>query len=148
METPLNPKELTKLEKELHAEALNLFAQGVSAPLFSSKFFGQEGLIRKLWKTDEERKVVVSSKLYKWLQKRLADLRQREVQNFEENVSALSGRLTVVVPKSLHAALKNEAQREGVSLSELIRLKLGIAYQDMVQVLNVGARGTRPAARR
>jgi len=54
---------------------------------------------------------------------------------FEKEIAAHSGRLTVVVPKSLHAALKKEAAQEGVSLSELIRLKLGVAYRDVADRL-------------
>ena len=41
----------------------------------------------------------------------------------------------MVVPKSLHAALKREAVQEGISLSELIRLKLGVAYRDIAGLL-------------
>ena len=59
----------------------------------------------------------------------LESLGKREVAAFEADIEQLSGRLTVVVPKSLHAALREEATREGISLSELIRLKLGLPYR-------------------
>jgi hypothetical protein len=39
------------------------------------------------------------------------------------------------MPKSLHAALKREAAKEGVSLSELIRLKLGYPYHLLTSIL-------------
>jgi predicted HicB family RNase H-like nuclease len=60
-------------------------------------------------------------------------LDKEELRSFEADLERVSGRLTVVVPKSLHAALRAEAVREGISLSELIRLKLGVPYRHMVQ---------------
>lgn len=136
----LDTKLLTSKERAIHDEARALLSKDVSAPEFSARFFGPDGLLRGLWATSEERKAVTRSELYKWLQQRLAELRRREGEAFEREMESLSGRLTVVVPKSLHAGLKREAQREGVSLSELIRLKLGMAYQDMVHASMV--RGT------
>ena len=54
---------------------------------------------------------------------------------FERETRSSSGRLTVVVPRSLHGALKGEAANEGVSLSELIRLKLAVPYRQMTELL-------------
>ncbi len=49
------------------------------------------------------------------------------------------GRLTVSVPRRLHVALKREAAGEGVSLSELIRLKLSWPYRQVTsQMLGGG----------
>lgn len=131
----MDVKALNKIEREIYQEAERLHAQGVSAPIFSAQFFGSDGLLRKLWKTDLERKAVVASELYKWLQQSLIELRERDAAVFEKEIASLSGRLTVVVPKSLHAALKREASQEGISLSELIRLKLGVAYRDAANLL-------------
>lgn len=129
----MNPKQLGKVEQEICGEATNLLTAGISAPEFSAQFFAQGGRLRALWKTESERKALAQSDLYKWLQARLSELRQREVAEFEREIAELSGRLPVVVPKSLHAALKYEAVHEGVSLSELIRLKVGVSYSAMLQ---------------
>lgn len=131
----MDVKTLNKAEREIYQEAEELRERGTSAPAFSARFFGSDGLLRKLWKTDAERKAVVDSELYRWLKNCLTGIRDREVAEFEKEVAALSGRLTVVVPKSLHAALKREAVQEGISLSELIRLKLGVAYRDVAGLL-------------
>ena|SRR5579859_3093276 len=131
----MDAKALNKTEREIFQEAERLESQGTSAAAFSARFFGSEGLLRKLWKSDSERKAVVASELYKWLQQRLSELRTRDAAAFDQEIAALSGRLTVVVPKSLHAALKREAVQEGISLSELIRLKLGVAYRDAANLL-------------
>ncbi len=131
----MDVKALNKIEGEIYREAQEMISGGTSAVAFSARFFGPDGLLRKLWKTDAERKAVVASELYKWLQRSLNEVRNREAAEFEREIASHSGRLTVVVPKSLHAALKREAAQEGISLSELIRLKLGVAYRDVTGLL-------------
>ncbi len=122
-------------EKSIRSEAQKLLKQGVTAPDFSRLFFGPAGRLRALWTTPEQRRQGVRSELYRWLQQQLAALRSREVNEFEQEVQALSGRVTIVIPKSLHAALKREAQLEGVSLSELMRLKLAVKYSQSARRL-------------
>lgn len=131
----MDAKGLNKTEAEIYQEARQLLSAGTSACAFSARVFGSDGSLRRLWKSDAERRTVVASELYKWLQQSLAEIREREGAEFEREIASHSGRLTVVVPKSLHAALKREASREGVSLSELIRLKLGVAYRDVANLL-------------
>lgn len=119
----------TRTEKRIRATAERLLAAGADAMAFSERFFGSQGLLRQLWETETERREVMRSDLYRWLHERLSRLHRAEVEAFEKEVEALSGRLTITVPKSLHASLKREASREGVSLSELIRLKLTLPYR-------------------
>ncbi len=128
-------KHLSRTEQEIYREAKSMLAKKAMATAFSEHFFGPSGSLRKLWKNDAERKKVVTSELYQWLSQRLGELRTQEAKAFEQEIETFSGRLTIVVPKSLHAALKREAVREGVSLSELIRLKLGVAYRTMAKSL-------------
>lgn len=134
----MNLKHLTTTEREIYREAQKMLSQEMTAIAFSERFFGPSGRLRKLWKNEAERKKVVASELYQWLSQRLAELRTQDATAFEQEVETFSGRLTIVVPKSLHAALKREAMQEGVSLSELIRLKLGVAYRTMAQSLATG----------
>ncbi len=124
----MNVKRLGTVEKEIFMEAERMLSSGTSATDFSARIFGPGGLLRKLWTTDAERRAVVDSELYRWLEKEHGKLRTRDAKTFAKEVESLSGRLTVVVPRSLHAALKREAEVEHISLSELIRLKLGIPY--------------------
>ncbi len=133
----MDAKQLTQKELKVYEAAGKLLAKRVTAPEFSARVFGEDGLLRPLWGDEKERKALVASELYRWLQEELAKLRRWEVGEFEKEIESLSGRLTVVVPKSLHAALKEEAVLEGISLSELIRLKLSTySYRDMMECLS------------
>lgn len=126
---------LTKKEKLIFDKANEVLAKGVSASQFSQMFFSPNGELSALWTSDDEKKVVAESKLFVWLQQQLSNMRLSESQQFEKEVEKASGRLTITVPKSLHAALKREASGEGVSLSELIRLKLGYPYKTLTSLL-------------
>lgn len=119
---------LTAAEREVYEAAVDALQEGVDAPEFSRQFFGPGGMLARLCKTRDERKALAGSELYRWLQDQLAELRRRESEQFRREIESLSGRLTVVVPKSLHGALRREAMEEGVSLSELIRLKLAVPF--------------------
>jgi hypothetical protein len=120
---------LNKRETAIYQEAQRLLQEGVGAIDFSEAFFGPQGRLADLYETPPERAAAVKSALYQWLQQQVARLRHEEVDRFEREVAGLSGRLTIQVPRSMHAALKQEAALEGVSLSELIRLKLGVPYR-------------------
>jgi predicted HicB family RNase H-like nuclease len=130
-------KRLDSAAKAIREDASQLLAQGTSAVDFSERFFGPSGRLRELWASDSERSALVQSELFKWLQERLADLRRKEAALFADEAAKLSGRLTVVVPRSLHAALKREAVLEGVSLSELIRMKLTVSLADCLSAAGV-----------
>lgn len=119
---------LDKSERQVYEAAVDALQEGTTAPDFSQKFFGPDGMLAGLCRTKEDRKALATTELYQWLQEQLAELRRRESEELRREVEALSGRLTVVVPKSLHGALRREAADEGVSLSELIRLKLAIPF--------------------
>ena len=128
-----------------------LLEQGVDAPTFSARFFGLNGELATLGQGRKARQEIVESELYRWLKERYTELRLRDAARFEQETRSASGRLTVVVPRSLHGALKNEAASEGVSLSELIRLKLSVPYRQMTDLLvpgRVAERGLRPAGSR
>lgn len=126
---------LDEREREIHRRAIALLEQGVDAPTFSAHFFGLNGELAKLGRGREARQKIIQSQLYRWLKDRYTELRLRDAAAFDKETRAASGRLTVVVPRSLHRALKSEAASEGVSLSELIRLKLAVPYRQMTDLL-------------
>jgi len=134
-------------EQVLRTEAEELLRKGTTAAAFSARFFGPGGALQGIAADAEDRRAVVGSQFYRWLQASLAELRRREAAEFDRQVASASGRLTVVVPKSLHAALKNEARAEGVSLSELVRLKLGLPYRQTAGWLLLGEVQSRAAPR-
>ena len=134
------PKSTRKTEEKIRRAAAAMLERGTSVEEFSESFFGPSGMLRDLWTTESERKKVVGSPLYRELKSQLGTIRQREAKAFDDDVERLSGRLTVVVPKSLHGALRMEAAREGISLSELIRLKLAVPYRVSVRLMAQGSR--------
>jgi predicted HicB family RNase H-like nuclease len=125
----LNVSALGKAEREIYEEARELLETGTGVTAFVERFFGPAGKLAAWSKNEAERGKLVQSELYQWLQRQAAELRRQEAQIFERDAEACSGRLTITVPRSLHAALKQEARWEGVSLSELIRLKLAVPFQ-------------------
>ena len=116
-------------EKALVREAETLLKKGATATSFSAHFFGPHGKLPALCATKEQRAALVETGAYKRLQELLSALRAKEAQAFDREIEGLSGRVTITVPRSLHAALKREAVFEHVSLSELMRLKLSVPYK-------------------
>lgn len=136
----LTVKTLTDDEKVIYQAAVGALRKGTTVAAFTEQFFGPEGMLRRLGTTRTEREALVTTELYRWLQQQVAELRRTEAKTFNQEVAALSGRLTVVVAKSLHGALRREAVEEGVSLSELIRLKLSLPYSEAVALLSTGTK--------
>jgi hypothetical protein len=126
---------LTQDEKGIYRKACDMLAEGMDAPTFSKRIFGPQGELSRLGQTKKDREHILNSRLYHWLKAKYEELRLRGAAQFEQDLKRASGRLTVTVPRSLHAALKDEAASEGVSLSELIRLKLSFSYRQMTDLL-------------
>lgn len=125
MSKPFPPR----TEQALLHEAEALLKKGASAAEFSAHFFGPQGKLPALCHTQEQRAALARTGAFQQLQSMLSTLRAQEAQAFEKEIGQLSGRVTISVPRSLHAALKREAAFEHVSLSELMRLKLSIPYK-------------------
>ena len=128
----MNQQSLNQQELALHDEALKLLEGKISASAFSEMYFGPQGRLQDLATSEAERKSLTQGALYQWLKSQYEQLRDREVEVFEKEVELLSGRVTITIPKSLHAALKGEARQEGISLSELMRMKLSVEYRQSV----------------
>ena len=97
----------------------------------SETLFGPDGLFAEVGRTREQREQLLRNPLYGQAHARLNELRRSEISRFEKDIEAFeprSARITVEIPRSLHAALEAEAVREGVSLSDLVRLKLSFPY--------------------
>lgn len=131
----MDPSKWDETEERLKALASHMLHSGTDATTFSMRFFGPKGELGVLGETREDRERIAGSDLYRWLTERYEELRLRDASRFEQDVKSASGRLTVAVPRSLHAALKREAAAEGVSLSELIRLKLSVPYRQVANLL-------------
>lgn len=131
----IDESKLSDAAKRLKDVAARMLEAGTDAPTFSARFFGPKGELSQLGETRQDRERILGSELYRWLKEKYEELRLRDAAQFDQETKVASGRLTVAVPRSLHAALKSEAAAEGVSLSELIRLKLSIPYRQMASIL-------------
>jgi predicted HicB family RNase H-like nuclease len=127
---------LNEKEQAIYEKAKKVLEKGITASEFSERFFSPQGELQSIYQTKKGKEQFVTSELYKWLQEQLAHLRIAGAKEFEHETEQASGRLTIMIPKSLHSALKKEAAREGVSLSELIRLKLGYPYRLLTSLLS------------
>ena len=123
-------------EEAVLLRARQALDKGIDASAFAQMFFSPQGELRGLWNSPEEKAALVQTEPYKWLQQKLAELRGQGTLQFEREIEQMSAKLTVSVPKSLHSALRQEASREGVSVSELVRLKLGYPYQLLVNLFS------------
>jgi predicted HicB family RNase H-like nuclease len=82
-----------------------------------------DGLLTKAYPTREERAEFMKTEQYK----KIHELFTQAIEKFglvEGATPKKSGRFVVRLPESLHAALEREAEREGVSLNQLVVAKL------------------------
>lgn len=106
-------------------------AAGTWADLSNALFDPVDGLLARAYPTREERAAFVQSDEYKQIRKLIGDAVAR-TGVVEGATPRKSGRFIVRLPQSLHAALENEAEREGVSLNQLVVIKLAVQLSDLV----------------
>jgi hypothetical protein len=94
------------------------------ADLSNALFDPVSGLITRAYPTRSERERFLRTDEYRKIRKLLSDAIERSGL-VEGAVPSKSGRFVVRLPRSLHAALEQEAKREGVSLNQLVVAKLG-----------------------
>jgi hypothetical protein len=113
------PQELLEAAK---AEAANVTTW---ADLSNFLFDPEEGLIAKAFPTRAERKAFINTPEYKAIRQLISEVRER-TGLIEGATPKKSGKFVVRLPRSLHAALEAEAEREGVSLNQLVVAKLSM----------------------
>lgn len=95
------------------------------ADLSNFLFNPSDGLITKAFPTKGEREAFMKTGEYQAIRKLLLEL--MKTSGLAEGAAPKkSGRFVVRVPKSLHAALEREADKEGVSLNQLVVTKLAV----------------------
>jgi predicted HicB family RNase H-like nuclease len=95
------------------------------ADLSNALFNPVNGLITQAYPTRAEREAFVKTEYYQKIRELLA--RAIDTHGLVEGATPKkSGRFVVRLPQSLHAALEREAQREGVSLNQLVVAKLAV----------------------
>jgi site-specific DNA-methyltransferase (adenine-specific) len=95
------------------------------ADLSNLLFDPVDGLVTKAYPTREEREQFVKTKEYRAIQE-LIDSAVQRTGLVEGATPKKSGRFVVRLPNTLHAVLEAEAEDEGVSLNQLVVMKLAV----------------------
>jgi predicted HicB family RNase H-like nuclease len=100
------------------------------ADLSNALFGPVNGLVTTAYPTRAEREEFVKTEQYQKMRQLLHDAIDRF--GLVEGATPKSGRFVVRLPRSLHAALEREAEREGVSLNQLVVAKLAAQLSTIV----------------
>src|SRR5262245_39981752 len=119
------PQELLEAARE---EAANVTTW---ADLSNFLFDPDDGIISKAYPVGPERSALMKSAESKAIRNLIDDVRQR-TGLIEGAAPKRSGKFVVRLPRTLHAALEAEAEREGVSLNQLVVAKLSMSMAQMV----------------
>jgi len=92
------------------------------ADLANALFDPLNGLITRAYPTRAEREAFLKTEQYQQMRALLSEA--MDTHGLVKGAAPKSGRFVVRLPRSLHAALEREAQREGVSLNQLVVAKL------------------------
>lgn len=105
------------------------------ADLSNFLFDPDDGIISKAYPVGAERTAFMNSAEYEAIGKLIDEVQERT--GFIEGMTPKkSGKFVVRMPRSLHAALEAEAEREGVSLNQLVVSKLSMQMSQMVASRN------------
>ena len=120
-------------EKELLRSAQEI-SQSVDtwADLSNALFDPDTGLISRAYPTRKERGEFLRSEQYQQIRRLIDAATERTGLVEGATPKEKSGKFVVRLPKSLHAALENEAKREGVSLNQLVVVKLAAQMSQIV----------------
>ena len=121
----------TKPEELLEAARVEATKVTTWADLSNFLFDPDDGLISKAYPVGPERSNFMKSPEYKAIRKLISDVRDR-TGLIEGSTPKKSGKFVVRLPRTLHAALEAEAEREGVSLNQLVVAKLSLSMAHLL----------------
>ena len=120
-----------KKAKQLLKQAKKAAQMARSWADLSNAFFNPvNGLLTRAYPTRAEREEFVKTAEYK----DISELLGKAIETYglvEGATPKKSGRFVVRLPQSLHAALEREADREGVSLNQLVVAKLAVQLKNL-----------------
>jgi hypothetical protein len=118
---------------EIQVEAKRLAKKSKTwAELSNALFDPIEGLVAKHFPDAARRTAFRKTDAYESLHK-LVEEKMRETGVVAGSEPRKSGRFVVRLPKSLHAALEQEAAAEGTSLNQLVLAKLAVGLGSLVR---------------
>jgi len=113
-------------DQEILTKAQHLAASCETwADLSNALFDPDKGLVSQAYPSRGEREEFAKTREYKAVRGLIAAAMQR-TGLVDGATPRKSGRFVVRLPKSLHAALEREAAAEGVSLNQLVVVKLSV----------------------
>ena len=115
--------------KEVLKLARRLQSQGKNWVEVQNALYGPGGKCSKLFPTQADRTAYAKTDEFRQITEILNQLPDPPVQNESQSLEGASGNLHVRLPRSLHAALRREAEAEKVSLNQLIVAKLSMQLQ-------------------
>lgn len=101
------------------------------ADLSNALFDPEVGLVARAYPTRDERAEFLRSPEYQKIRE-LIDNAVARSGLVDGATPQKSGKFVVRLPKSLHAALEDEAKREGVSLNQLVVAKLAVQMSQLL----------------
>jgi predicted HicB family RNase H-like nuclease len=101
------------------------------ADLSNFVFDPEDGILADAFKTERERTAFLQTPEFKEIRRLIQESRKR-TGLVEGATPKKSGKFVVRVPRSLHAALEAEAEREGVSLNQLVVAKLSLPIKQQL----------------
>jgi HicB family len=122
-----NPNRIVRQAEELARTAQSW------ADLSNALFNPNSGLITTAFPTPAEREAFIKTEQYKKIRQMLSNA--IDTHGLVEGATPKkSGKFVVRLPQSLHIALEREAQREGVSLNQLVVAKLAAQLDTLAGV--------------
>jgi predicted HicB family RNase H-like nuclease len=116
---------------DLLQSAKNLSSGAITwADLSNALFDPVDGLLAKALPSREQRAAFVQSNEYQQIRRLIEDAITR-TGTVSGATPKKSGRFVVRLPQSLHAALQREAEQEGVSLNQLVAVKLAVQLSSL-----------------
>ena len=101
------------------------------ADLSNYVFDPEDGLLAGVFTSEVEREAFIKTPEFKEIRRLINEAKNR-TGLIAGATPKKSGKFVVRLPRSLHAALEAEAEREGVSLNQLVVAKLSMQMSQMV----------------
>ena len=94
-------------------------------------FDPEDGVLAGVYTNEAERAAFIQTPEFREIRRLIDEVRQRS-DSAGGMTPKMSDNFIVHLPRSLHAALEAEAEREGVSLNQLVVTKLSMQMSQMV----------------